>query len=37
MHVVKNFIYELNVSHALTYIFRSNGYIQLNLNTKTKA
>ena len=30
MHVVKTFIYELNVSYAPTYIFRSNGYQNYN-------
>ena len=30
MHVVKLFIYELNVSHAPTYILRSNGYLKYN-------
>ena len=37
-HVVKTFIYKLDVSYAPKYIFRSNGYLiklPLNLNTKT--
>ena len=29
-HVVKTFIYELDVSYAPTYIFRSNGYLNYN-------
>ena len=30
MHVVKTFIYVLDVSYAPTYIFRSNGYLNYN-------
>ena len=29
-HVVKTVIYELDVSYAPTYIFRSNGYLKYN-------
>ena len=29
-HVVKSFIYGLDVSYASTYIFRSNGYLNYN-------
>ena len=28
--VIKTFIYELDVSYAPTYIFRSNGYLNYN-------
>ena len=30
MHVVKTFIYGLDVSYVPTYIFRSNGYLNYN-------
>ena len=33
-HVVKTFIYELDVSYAPTYIFRSNDYINGTIKFK---
>ena len=36
-HNVKTFIYELDVSYASTYIFRSKGYLNYNKNLNMKS